>query len=128
VKRLIDFKWSSYPVYAYGRRGPQWLKTDLILCLFSGEEVRQAYRDKVQSYAEEEQSLWEDFRHGVIVGTEQFADRIKAKYASERPHCEIPQQRGLVGRINAKVFLEQASAYAIPNFPLSDISGYSRTS
>jgi hypothetical protein len=109
VKRLIDFKWSSYPVYAYGRKGPQWLKTDLIFFLFSGQEAHQTYRDKVQNYAKEEKSLWEDFRYGVIVGTQQFVDRIKAKYASERPHREVPQQRGLVGRINAKVFLEQAS-------------------
>jgi len=31
VKRLIDYKWSSYPVYAYNRKYPEWLKTDTIL-------------------------------------------------------------------------------------------------
>jgi len=31
VERLIDSPWSSYPEYAYGRKGPEWLKTDLIL-------------------------------------------------------------------------------------------------
>jgi putative transposase len=109
VKRLIDFKWSSYPVYAYGRKGPEWLKTDLILCFFSGGDAHQAYRDKVQNYAKEERSLWEDFRHGVIVGTQKFEDGIKAKYVSERPHREIPQQRGLVGRVNFDLFLEKAA-------------------
>jgi putative transposase len=69
VKRLMDFKWSSYPAYAYGRKGPEWLKTDLILSHFSGEDGRKAYREKVQAYAGEEKGLWEDFRHGVILGT-----------------------------------------------------------
>jgi putative transposase len=109
VKRLIDFKWSSYPVYAYGRKGPEWLKTDLILSFFSGGEAHQAYRDKVQNYAKEERSLWEHFRHGIIVGTQKFEDGIKAEYVSERPHREIPQQRGLVGRVNFDLFLEQAA-------------------
>jgi putative transposase len=31
VKRLIEYRWSSYPAYAYGKKGPEWLKTDLIL-------------------------------------------------------------------------------------------------
>ena len=109
VKRLIDYKWSSYPVYAYGRRGPEWLKTDLILGHFSGEDARKAYRKKVQSYAAEEKRLWEDFRHGVILGTSQFLDLIKARYSGEKPHREIPQQRGVVGRINAEAVMEQAS-------------------
>jgi REP element-mobilizing transposase RayT len=109
VKRLMDFKWSSYPVYAYGRKGPEWLKTDLILSFFSGGRSRQAYRDKVQHYAKEEKSVLEDFRHGLIVGTHQFVDKIKAQYVLQVPHQEIPQQKGLVGRINTKLFLEQVS-------------------
>jgi len=99
VKRLMDYKWSSYPVYAYGRKGPEWLKTD----------SRIAYREKVQPYAEEEKRLWEDFRHGFIVGTEQFVDKIKSKYTSKRPHCEVPQQRGIVGRVDVEVLLNSAS-------------------
>jgi len=63
----------------------------------------------VQRYAGEEKRLWEDFRHGVIMGTQQFVDRVKSRYISERPHREIPQQRGLVGRINATMLLNKAS-------------------
>ncbi len=107
VERLIDYPWSSYPVYAYGRKGPEWLKTDLILGYFTGEDSRKAYRDKVQAYAGEEKQLWEDFRHGLILGTSQFLDSIKTKYASGRPHREIPQQRGVVGRAKAEALLRQ---------------------
>jgi putative transposase len=108
VKRLVDYPWSSYPVYAYGRKGPEWLKTDLILGYFSGEDPRKAYRKKVQAYAGEEKGLWEDFRHGVILGTSQFLDMIKTRYSSGRPHREIPQQRGIVGRAKVEALLKEA--------------------
>ncbi len=48
VKRLADYRWSSYRVYAYGRKTPDWLATDLILSQFKGESDRQkSYREKV---------------------------------------------------------------------------------
>lgn len=91
------------------KKGPEWLKTDLILSFFSGVGARQAYRVEVQRYAEETKSVWEDFRHGFIVGTQQFVDKIKAQYVLQMPHREITHQKGLVGRINTKMFLEQVS-------------------
>jgi putative transposase len=38
VERLSDYRWSSYRVYAYGYRGPEWLKTETILSQFNGPE------------------------------------------------------------------------------------------
>lgn len=109
VKRLVDYRWSSYPVYAYGRKGPDWLKTDMILSFFSGEDSRKAYREKVQGYGREEKRLWEEFRYGVVMGTVQFIEKVKRRYVSGRPHPEVPQQKGLVGRLDMGVFLEKAS-------------------
>ena len=109
VKRLMDYKWSSYPSYAYGRKGPAFLNTDLVLSFFRGDDSRLAYRSKVQRYAGEEKRLWDDFRHGLIIGTQQFVDRIKKKYISEQPHRELPQQKGLVGRIDIERVLKRAS-------------------
>ena len=78
VKRLIEYRWSSYPVYAYGRKGPQWLKTDLILSCFQGGDRHKGYREKVQNYAGEEGRLWEDFKHGLILGSETFMEKIRS--------------------------------------------------
>ena len=109
VKRLADYQWSSYPSFAYGRKGPAFLNTDFILSLFEGANGRRAYRDKVQSYAKEEAKLWEDLRHGLIMGGEQFVDHIKSHYIADRPHHEIPQQRGLMGRVDIPHVFERAS-------------------
>jgi putative transposase len=109
VNRLMDYKWSSYPAYAYRRKGFGWLKTDLILSFFSGTDPGKAYREKVQGYAEEEKGLWEDFRHGLMLGTTEFEDRIKSRYVTVKPHREVSQQKGMVGRIDAEAYLGQAS-------------------
>lgn len=69
VNRLANYRWSSYPVYAYGYQSPVWLSTELILSQFTDDDRHKAYREKVQRYANEEKRLWEDFRHGMILGT-----------------------------------------------------------
>ena len=93
VKRLADYRWSSYKVYAYGNKAPEWLITKPILSQFKGKDRHKAYRKKVQSYAKEEKKLWEDFRHGMIIGSKKFINKIRSTYLPEKPHKEIPQQR-----------------------------------
>lgn len=63
----------------------------------------------MQGYAGEEKRLWEEFRYGVVMGTRQFVEKVRAKYVSERPHPEVPQQKGLVGRLDIGEFFEKAS-------------------
>jgi len=91
VGRLLDYPWSSYPAYAYNRRCPDWLKTDLILSRFGTDNSgRRAYREKVQRYADEKKSIWEDVKHGIIFGSQAFVNRIKKDYLSGEPQADIP--------------------------------------
>ena len=109
VKRLIEYRWSSYPVYAYGKKGPEWLKTDLILSYLGERDGHKAYRKKVQNYAGEEGRLWEDFRHGVIMGSAGFVERIRSLRSGAAPHKEIPQQKQVLGSIDLIGAAKQAS-------------------
>jgi putative transposase len=93
VERLADYRWSSYLAYAYGRAQPEWLDTEFLLSQFTQPNKHKAYREKTQAYAEEEKRIWEDVRHGLLLGTEEFVDRIKATYLEGQTHKEIPQQR-----------------------------------
>jgi REP element-mobilizing transposase RayT len=97
VERLADYPWSSYLCYAYGRNPPLSLSTDLILGHFGGPDPYRAYRQKVQRYAEEENRLWEDFRHGFILGSRGFVASIRERFLPELPARAVPQQR-LVGK------------------------------
>jgi putative transposase len=108
VKRLAGYRWSSYNSYAYGRKAPKWLCTDLILDQFAGEQDRhRSYREKVQKYASEEKRLFEELRHGLILGSQQFVEKIREKYAAVKPDVSLPQQRQGARSFDSKSYLEK---------------------
>ncbi|MHC4639451.1 MAG: transposase, partial [Planctomycetota bacterium] len=109
VDRLAQYRWSSYPVYAYGKKGPQWLSTELILSQFDKKDRHRGYREKVQRYAKEEKHLLEDLRHGMILGSKNFVDKIRSTYIPEAPHREIPQQKSMFREFNPASFLDKAA-------------------
>ena len=109
VKRLADYTWSSYPAYAYGKVHLKWLNLDLILAQFSTKERHRLYREKVQRYSKEEKRLWEDFRHGLYLGTREFVEDLKSTFLPDSVHAEVPQQAKLLRLSNPKVLLEKAA-------------------
>ena len=102
VQRLADYPWSSYPVYAYKKKAPEWLQVGLVLSQFGAKDPHKAYRRKVQNYAGEERSLFEDLRYGLFLGTSSFADALKERFAKTSPQSELPQQVKLVRDVDAK--------------------------
>ena len=109
VKRLADYRWSSYRVYAYDRKTPKWLSTELILSQFEGEADRhKSYREKVQKYAQEEKRLFEDLRHGLILGSKQFVETIRRKHLPSSPDASVPQQSQLASSLDLNSFLVKA--------------------
>jgi REP element-mobilizing transposase RayT len=109
VDRLAQYRWSSYPVYAYGKKGPQWLSTELILSQFGKNNRYRRYREKVQGYAKEEKRLLEDLRHGMILGSKKFVDKIRITYIPDAPHQEIPQQKSMFKEFTPASFLDEAA-------------------
>jgi REP element-mobilizing transposase RayT len=94
VERLADCPWSSYTAYAYGKERPEWLNTEVILSqMINAPDRNQAYRESMKRYAKEEGRVWEDLKHGIILGSERFVESIKERFLPEVPHREIPQQR-----------------------------------
>jgi REP element-mobilizing transposase RayT len=109
VKRLADYRWSSYRVYAYGRKTPEWLSTDLILSQFEGESDRQkSYREQVQKYSREESHLIENIRHNLILGTKDFAEKLCNKYLPSKTDDAIPQQRHMSKNLNVVKIVKAA--------------------
>ena len=109
VERLADYHWSSYKAYAYGHKAPEWLITKPIFSQFKGKDKHKVYKEKVQHYAEEEKKLWEDLRHGMIIGSKKFVDKIRSAYLPEKLHKEIPQQRDLAKGIDPVAKLKKAA-------------------
>jgi hypothetical protein len=109
VERLSDYRWSSYKAYAYGDKAPKWLITKPILSQFKGKDKHKASREKVQRYAKEEKKLWEDLRHGMIIGSKKFVEKIRSAYLPETLNKEIPQQRDLAKSLDLVAKSKQAA-------------------
>ena len=112
VKRLADYRWSSYRVYAYGKKSPDWLNTDLIFSFFAGGHEKKilGYRKKVQFFSREENNLWEDFRHGLFLGTLEFVNKMKRAHLPDTPHKEKPQQRDIIRSVDPRIIIKKAAA------------------
>jgi hypothetical protein len=100
---------SSYNVYAYGRKVPKWLSTGLILSQFAGaQDCHRSYREKVQKYASEEKRLFEDLRHGLVLGSKQFVEKIRKRYTPVKPELSLPQQRQVAKAFDPTSYLHRA--------------------
>jgi putative transposase len=109
VKRLIDYRWSSYSAYAYNRRHPKWLNQKLILSQIHGENKHQRYREKSQNYSNEHRRILEDLHHGFIYGSRKFVKRIKDRYMVGEPDPAIPQQKSIIKDSDPAELLSKAS-------------------
>jgi hypothetical protein len=112
VQRLLDYPWSSYPAYAYGRRCPDWLKTDLILSQFGPDSTgRKAYREKVQQCGDEDKSVWEEVKNGMVFGSQAFIDRLKKKYLDPEHLADAPDRQQFIGGRKLGEIIETAPAH-----------------
>jgi putative transposase len=93
VKRLSEYRWSSYQAYADKKHGVSWLTTELVLGMYGG--IRKRFMRAQELFFKERPSLLEDLRHGLYLGSEAFSEecieRLKGK-----GHREKPQARSLL--------------------------------
>ncbi|MBU1055836.1 MAG: hypothetical protein KKC46_18715 [Proteobacteria bacterium] len=67
---MADYKWNSYLFYGYKKKGPDWLKSSIILDYLSASDPHKAYRKKMQEYAEEKQRLLQPLLFKKVFPTE----------------------------------------------------------
>jgi putative transposase len=110
VKRLADYQWSSYNAYAYKKSTfPNWLNIKFILSRFTSKDQHRSYRLKAQNYSDENKQIWEDVKHGLIFGSEQFIEKIKNKFLKKNKDLELPQHNQLKNDFDINQFIDQAS-------------------
>ncbi len=109
VGRLIDYRWSSYRFYGYRKKPPAWLNTESILKKVGSESPRRKYRRMVQRYSEETAKIWEDVKHGLIYGSEDFANKIKARFLMDGKNDELPQHNSMFVSVGSDELLKRGS-------------------
>jgi len=103
VNRLVDYKWSSYLAYAYGKKSQEWLNTDPILSYYSKRKRNEEYRLQVQSYAKEKKKIWEDVSHDLFMGSQEYIEKMSQKFLEKGGgNKEVPQQKEVLKTENYK--------------------------
>jgi REP element-mobilizing transposase RayT len=95
VKRRLDklrrYRWSSYRAYAGYCRMPGWLDSEVLLARAGGAaKYRKTVEDRIRQGVEE--SPWEQVKLGIVLGTAEFAEKVRARLKSGR---EMAEKRGL---------------------------------
>jgi REP element-mobilizing transposase RayT len=109
VGRLADYPWSSYPYYAYNKKAPSWLNIEVVLGQVSGRNRRSAYRQTVQRYSEERGRIWEDVRHGLVFGSQDFVDELKERFLEDHKVTELPQHNQMLLELEPRKLAEKAA-------------------
>ena len=111
ANRLVDYRWSTYPVYAYGRKSPEWLNTELILSLLHCRDKNTAYKNAVQQYAKENRRIWEEVKYGLIMGGKEYLEEITRRFLSDSNdgNDEMPQKKQVLKEQNPAEILTRAA-------------------
>jgi hypothetical protein len=75
----------------------------------SAKDKNQAYREKVQQYADEGGSIWEDVKHGLVYGSEGFLNDLKERFLLKEKDAELPQHNRMFRDIDPQRVLQRAS-------------------
>jgi putative transposase len=83
VENLSQYEWSSYQDYTIVRPRFDWLSRREVLEAegLKGAKSRRAYRKTCLALAKKPKESWKDITEKTIIGTEEFVERIKIKFA-----------------------------------------------
>ncbi len=90
--RLREYPWSSYRALAYNRREPDWFDPALVYALLQMDAP--SLRRAIAGYDEQEDRLWEDLHHGLVLGSQAVVDALR-EHLGQATDPEQPQRRQL---------------------------------
>ncbi|MHC4354314.1 MAG: transposase [Planctomycetota bacterium] len=121
VKRLADYRWSSYRVLAYGRGGPAWFDRRLAYEQFdmNGKD----FRDAVRRYDERKDDLLSRLYYGLVLGStdvvEELRGRLKGQQDREKPQLQALRSHGSIPQL----LTEYARRFGIGAKELTELLG-----
>ena len=100
VSKPDEWQWSSFKSTAYARKVPKYLTVEWVLGQFSENrpKARQRYRQFVADGLSKPTEPWEKLVGKVILGSEDFAARIRKLLGDRQDIKEIPRAQRYPGR------------------------------
>lgn len=98
VRSVRDWPWSSYRATAGMAEAPEFLTTDWILSQFHRTPRRaiELYREFVKQGRGID--AWSELRGGILLGTDEFVDKLKPLLSDYEALKEIPRRERLAAR------------------------------
>jgi putative transposase len=95
-----NWRWSSYKPTASGRNVPDYLSVDWILSQFSEnrKNAQKLYREFVTAGLTKKSSPWEEVVGQVMLGGEEFIEKVQTYLAGTTTNPEIPRSQRVAGR------------------------------
>ena len=99
IENPEEYRWSSCQYYIFNPGAPKWLKRELILSYFGGDQktAMKRYKDFVHSVMDQEcNDLLVGLSKSIILGGEAFIEEIKTRYLRDKqPDRNLPTLRDL---------------------------------
>jgi len=107
TQRVEQWKWSSYGGTAGLGKSPPWLAVDWVLSQFGKRRYPAArhYRRFVREGIDRP-SIWEGVQAQVLLGEEEFVEKLKSYVKGYREIAEIPRTQRYLSRPKLKTLFE----------------------
>jgi len=91
-------RWSSYRATAGEAEPPEYISVQWILSQFDRDPVRA--RAAYRRFVKEGRGVpvWADVRGGILLGTEEFTERMRPLLRESQPDAEIPKRQRFADR------------------------------
>jgi len=97
VKKLSEYKWSSYHDYVNLKKRNTWVNSEAVLeeTGSSKQDSRKEYRKLVREASGRENDFLEEIKYGMILGSDKFVEWVQRKFIdrTEKEDAELPQKK-----------------------------------
>ncbi len=115
VKHPKEWKWSSYRATVGMEKAPSWLETKWLLGLFDKRlgSAQKAYQGFVDDGLQAGTSPWDELRHQVYLGKDEFLEKMKG-LISGKENLDMPKyQKKIMHPPVEKVLAKVAEVYGV---------------
>jgi hypothetical protein len=116
VKKLREYKWSSYHDYVNVMKRNKWVNSEAVLegICSNKQESRREYGKLVREASGRENDFLEDIKYGMILGSDKFVGWVQRKFIdrTEKEDADLPQKK----RISDEGVIERVVGEIIHNY------------
>ncbi len=95
VKKLREYKWSSYHDYVNVKKRNKWVNSEAVLegICSNKQESRREYGKLIREASGRENDFLEDIKYGMILGSDKFVGWVQRKFIdrTEKEDADLPQ-------------------------------------